>query len=195
MGMQPLPTVSLRQPASMKTGDTLDPSPVGGFTKIYHPKFVWAPMFTLPNLEYDGTSKRFGVHHATALWAAQIIACNTLSFLSTEQNAASDPGFPLDAILLAGSYFFYRKDGSSEYGVCESFSCWGFPHQEVPAEWQAMVSGVSLISGQIPRMLCTSNVVTSPVEFLGLRMLPILLTLSRMLRQRSNGYELPFSSI
>jgi len=150
MGMQPLPTVSLRQPASMKTGDTLDPSPVGGFTKIYHPKFVWAPMFTLPNLEYDGTSKRFGVHHATALWAAQIIACNTLSFLSTEQNAASDPGFPLDAILLAGSYFFYRKDGSSEYGVCESFSCWGFPHQEVPAEWQAMVSGVSLISGSDP---------------------------------------------
>jgi len=104
-------------------------------------------MFRLPNLEYDETSQRFGVHHATALWAAQIIACNTPGFLSTEQNAAGDPGFPLDAILMGGSYYFYCMDGSSEYGVCESFFSWGFPHQEVPAEWQAMVSGIRFRDG------------------------------------------------
>ena len=74
----------------------------------------------------------------------------TLGFLSTEQNAAGDPGFSLDAILLAGSYYFYCMDGSSEYGVCGSFLSWGFSHQEVPAGWQAMVSGILFREGSVP---------------------------------------------
>ena len=121
MDMQPLPllhTVALRPAASTNTDDTLDPSPVEGSGKA-------STTPTIPSLRWHRfriwKRQRFGAHHAIALWAAQITACNTLGFLSMEQNAAGGLGFPLDAIMLAGSYYFYCVNRSSKYRVCRSF--------------------------------------------------------------------------
>ena len=129
----------MREPARVRPDDTLELCPLQScpirYTNIHHPLCATTPIFALPKVEHDPATGRFGVHHGAALWGAQIIACNTVGYLSTNHRGVRDLELPIDSILLADTYFFFPDDGSNDYGICESFLSWGFPHGSIPAEW------------------------------------------------------------
>ncbi|GME32278.1 hypothetical protein MMC29_000718 [Neofusicoccum parvum] len=76
------------------------------------------------------------LHHETARIACAVVAANRWDgFL-----AADAAGAPLDAgpddILAAREYYFHVP-GLPQYPVVPSFREWRFPHDELPAVWQA----------------------------------------------------------
>ena len=118
--LPPPPLATTREPARVRPDDKLEPCPSqfrNEYTKIHHPLSTILPIFSLPKVEHDPETNRLGVHHGTALWGAQIIACNTVGYLTTDRNGTQDRELPVDSILLADTYYFFPTDGSNGYGM------------------------------------------------------------------------------
>lgn len=102
-----------------------------------------------PTLSPDGPQPTLGIHHATALQACIIIACNEPGFLSPTKLAVlpaiSTPvtALALNSVLTEKSYWFYPlnwKLTDDPYPVCPDFENWSFPTEDIPDDWIAIVS-------------------------------------------------------
>lgn len=89
-----------------------------------------------------------GVHHATALHACSIMACNEPGFLSPTKlsilpaGPASGTTLSLDSVLTEKFYWFYPvswKLTDDPYPVCPDFENWSFPKERIPLDWIAIV--------------------------------------------------------
>lgn len=102
-----------------------------------------------PTLLSESVPARLGIHHATALQACIIIACNEPGFLSPTKRATLPAlstratALDLNSVLTEKSYWFYPfswKLTDDPYPVCPDFENWSFPTEDIPDDWIAIVS-------------------------------------------------------
>lgn len=102
-----------------------------------------------PTLLSERDPARLGIHHATALQACIIIACNEPGFLSPTKLATLPElstratALDLNSVLTEKSYWFYPfswKLTDDPYPVCPDFENWSFPTEDIPHDWIAIVS-------------------------------------------------------
>lgn len=157
LNIPPLPSVSLRPPCSSASGYLPAPVPMDPpFIQFRHPGYPpgYDLMFRLsafdtstPLSDADNRISpllpQWGIHHATALHACRIIACNSDGFLSTVRLPTPvDMPLPIPQdVLTEPSYWFYPcgwSPSDEPYAVCPDFDSWEFPADSIPTDWLAI---------------------------------------------------------
>ncbi|KAI1121376.1 hypothetical protein F5Y10DRAFT_256440 [Nemania abortiva] len=95
-------------------------------------------------------SQRYGVHHATALAACQIVANNAFNGFLSHDPEGKQPVGGSTTILRMKKYYFVvpdstaAADGSNDrkepYAIVPRFEDWPFPHGRIPRLWQSTPS-------------------------------------------------------
>lgn len=151
------PQVVFIRPQHRRSAESLPqsvPLPTeSSFIQIRHPGYLAGHdlVLRLPALDYTPSASniavtpRWGLHHATALHACSIIACNRRGYLSSTRldtiPVIPPPTLPLDAVLTEPSYWFYPLGWTATdepYPVCPDFENWEFPTDSIPEDWLAV---------------------------------------------------------
>ncbi|TPX14346.1 uncharacterized protein E0L32_005542 [Thyridium curvatum] len=86
-------------------------------------------LLKLPRLD-QAEPTEFGVHHATALLACQLIAANQFTGYLIDEH--QEP-VTQDVVVLLGRKYFFVVNGDDQYPVVPSFNDWQFPHDNQPS--------------------------------------------------------------
>ena len=98
------------------------------------------PANSLPFLDfpaYDYCPPNGGIHYGTAIAACEILACNYLS-ASRNRNDNGRVNVDWDTIIPSGDYYYHleMETPGPLYPICQDFSCWEFPHKNLPSSWE-----------------------------------------------------------
>jgi hypothetical protein len=130
-------TVAIRQRPQIHVAP-YGPPPVPTRVRFRHPA-NGLTFLSLPAHDYCPPAT-FGLHYGTAITACQILACNEEGYLSTSRDPHADGriNVELDSIISAGNYYYHLSSAESEvlYPICCDFSCWTFPHENLPPTWK-----------------------------------------------------------
>ncbi|KAB5585667.1 hypothetical protein GE09DRAFT_1071503 [Coniochaeta sp. 2T2.1] len=126
-----------------------------------HPGYTAAVLdiiLALPRVDKVASeSDKFGVHHATALLACQIIANNAFNgYLSTNRESPMRITTAADGVLTDDEYFFIVP-GNIAYAVVPSFQDWKFPHVEFRNQlwWPDVATGLDDLVRRCAVTQCT----------------------------------------
>ncbi|OIW25614.1 hypothetical protein CONLIGDRAFT_647355 [Coniochaeta ligniaria NRRL 30616] len=118
-----------------------------------HPGYshtCWDYILSLPRVDtHPSEPNEYGVHHATALLACQIIGNNAFDgYLSTSRENPEKITTPADGVLMEANYFFIVP-GNAKYPVVPSFQDWKFPQTEFESLWWPNITTglLDLVSG------------------------------------------------
>ncbi|KAL1615661.1 hypothetical protein SLS56_011743 [Neofusicoccum ribis] len=113
---------------------------------LRHPGYPPAHNILLALPGADGPAG--GLHHETARIACAVVAANRWDgFLAADAAGASLDAGP-DDILAAREYYFHVP-GLPRYPVVPSFREWRFPHDGLPAAWQAAANAMGSLYAAI----------------------------------------------